>query len=77
MEYPNVSILTPSYNRSQFIPLIMYNLYNMDYDKTIADLKFKKNKYESKGKINIKNQNFEKMEVRKKKEQEEQEEKQK
>ena len=49
----------------------------MDYDKTIADLKFKKNKYESKGKINIKNQNFEKMEVRKKKEQEEQEEKQK
>ena len=34
MEYPNVSILTPSYNRSQFIPLIMYNLYNMDYDKS-------------------------------------------
>jgi len=38
----------------------------MDYDKTISDLKFKKNKYESKGKINIKNQNFEKMEVKKK-----------
>ena len=33
MEYPNVSILTPSYNRRQFVPLITYNLLNMDYDK--------------------------------------------
>ena len=33
-EYPNVSILTPTYNRKKFIPLITYNLQNMDYDKT-------------------------------------------
>ena len=33
-EYPNVSILTPTYNRKTFIPLITYNLQNMDYDKT-------------------------------------------
>ena len=33
MEYPNVSILTPSYNRRRFAQLIIYNLLNMDYDK--------------------------------------------
>jgi len=33
MEYPTVSILTPSYNRSKFLQLITYNLLNMDYDK--------------------------------------------
>ena len=33
MEYPKVSILTPSYNRRKFVPLITYNLLNMDYDK--------------------------------------------
>jgi len=33
MEYPNVSILMPSYNRSNFLPLIQYNLLNMNYDK--------------------------------------------
>ena len=32
-EYPNVSILTPTYNRKRFIPLIAYNLQHMDYDK--------------------------------------------
>ena len=34
MEYPNVSILTPSYNRSKFVPLITHNLLNMNYDKS-------------------------------------------
>jgi len=34
MEYPKVSILTPSYNRRKFVPLITYNLLNMDYDKS-------------------------------------------
>jgi glycosyltransferase involved in cell wall biosynthesis len=33
MEYPSVSILTPSYNRRRFAQLIIYNLLNMDYDK--------------------------------------------
>ena len=33
MEYPNVSILMPSYNRRKFLPLIAHNLMNMDYDK--------------------------------------------
>ena len=33
MDYPNVSILTPSYNRRKFLPLITHNLLNMDYDK--------------------------------------------
>ena len=32
--YPNVSILMPTYNRRNFLPLIMYNLKNMDYDKS-------------------------------------------
>jgi glycosyltransferase involved in cell wall biosynthesis len=34
MEYPNVSILMPSYNRRKFLPLIAHNLMNMDYDKS-------------------------------------------
>jgi len=34
MDYPNVSILTPSYNRDNFLKLIQYNLTNMDYDKS-------------------------------------------
>ena len=34
MNYPNVSILMPSYNRRKFLPLITYNLSNMDYDKS-------------------------------------------
>ena len=34
MDYPNVSILMPSYNRRKFLPLITYNLSNMDYDKS-------------------------------------------
>ena len=34
MDYPNVSILMPSYNRRNFLPLITYNLSNMDYDKS-------------------------------------------
>ena len=33
MEYSNVSILMPSYNRRKFLPLITNNLLNMDYDK--------------------------------------------
>ncbi len=32
--YPNVSILMPTYNRRKFLPLIIYNLKNMDYDKS-------------------------------------------
>jgi len=32
--YPNVSILTPTYNRCKFLPLIIYNLKNLDYDKS-------------------------------------------
>jgi len=38
MEYPNVSILMPSYNRPQFLPLITYNLLNMKYDKSKLEL---------------------------------------
>ena len=34
MEYPKVSILTPSYNRRKFLSLITHNLLNMDYDKS-------------------------------------------
>ena len=34
MDYPNVSILMPTYNRRKFLPLITYNLSNMDYDKS-------------------------------------------
>ena len=34
MEYPKVSILTPSYNRRKFLQLITHNLLNMDYDKS-------------------------------------------
>ena len=32
--YPNVSILMPTYNRRKFLPLIMYNLKHMEYDKS-------------------------------------------
>jgi len=38
MIYPNVSILMPTYNRRQFIPLITYNLLNIDYDKSKLEL---------------------------------------
>ena len=38
MEYPTVSILMPSYNRSKFLPLITHNLYNMNYDKNKLEL---------------------------------------
>jgi glycosyltransferase involved in cell wall biosynthesis len=38
MEYPNVSILMPSYNRRKFLPLITNNLINMDYDKSKLEL---------------------------------------
>ena len=38
MEYPNVSILMPTYNRPNFLPLITYNLLNMNYDKTKLEL---------------------------------------
>ena len=31
--YPNVSILMPTYNRNKFIKLVLINLFNMDYDK--------------------------------------------
>ena len=34
MEYPKVSILTPSYNRRRFLQLITHNLLNIDYDKS-------------------------------------------
>jgi glycosyltransferase involved in cell wall biosynthesis len=33
MEYPNISILTPTYNRKHFIKLAVYNIINFDYDK--------------------------------------------
>ena len=38
MEYPNVSILMPSYNRPHFLPLITFNLLNMKYDKSKLEL---------------------------------------
>ena len=33
-EYPNVSILTPTYNRRKFIPLMIHNLNGFDYNKS-------------------------------------------
>ena len=38
MEYPNVSILMPTYNRPKFLPLITFNLSNMNYDKSKLEL---------------------------------------
>ena len=32
-ELPNVSILMPTYDRRNFLPLIMTNLYSIDYPK--------------------------------------------
>jgi glycosyltransferase involved in cell wall biosynthesis len=32
-EYPNISILMPTYNRNRFLKLVLINIYNMDYDK--------------------------------------------
>ena len=31
--YPNVSILMPTYNRNKFLKLVLINLFNMDYDR--------------------------------------------
>ena len=33
MEYPKVSVLVPTYNRPEFLPLIIFNVNNYDYDK--------------------------------------------
>ena len=33
MEYPPISILTPTYNRPEFIPLALCNIKGFDYDK--------------------------------------------
>lgn len=32
-EYPKISILTPVYNRNKWLPLMLCNLVNFDYDK--------------------------------------------
>ena len=37
-ELPNVSILMPTWNRRSFLPLILINLYNMDYPKDKLEL---------------------------------------
>ena len=33
-DYPNISILMPTYNRNRFLKLVIINIYNMDYDKS-------------------------------------------
>jgi glycosyltransferase involved in cell wall biosynthesis len=33
MELPNLSILTPTWNRVEFLPLMIHNVKNFDYDK--------------------------------------------
>lgn len=33
IEYPTISICTPTYNRNKFIPLMISNLQRLDYDK--------------------------------------------
>lgn len=33
-DYPNISILMPTYNRNRFLKLVLINIYNMDYDKS-------------------------------------------
>jgi len=33
MEYPHVSILVPTYNRKQFLPIFLKNITSMDYEK--------------------------------------------
>ena len=37
MEYPKVSILTPTYNRHKFIPLMIDNISRIEYDKTLLE----------------------------------------
>lgn len=37
MNYPKISILTPTYNRSKFLPLMMHNLTNFNYDKKLIE----------------------------------------
>lgn len=33
MEFPKISILTPTYNRRKFLPLMIHNINSFDYDK--------------------------------------------
>ena len=33
MQYPPISILCPTYNRNEWLPLIIYNINSLDYDK--------------------------------------------
>ena len=33
-EYPTISIITPTFNRNRFIPLMISNLMRLDYDKS-------------------------------------------
>ena len=37
-DLPNVSILMPTYNRRDFLPLILINIVNMDYPKNKLEL---------------------------------------
>ena len=33
MEYPSISILTPTFNRTKWLPLMINNLERLDYPK--------------------------------------------
>jgi glycosyltransferase involved in cell wall biosynthesis len=38
MDYPNVSILVPTYNRNKFLNIFLENIINLDYDKNLLEL---------------------------------------
>jgi len=38
MQYPQISILCPTYNRNEWLPLIIYNINSLDYDKSKLEL---------------------------------------
>ena len=37
MEFPKISILTPTYNRRKFLPLMIHNIISFDYDKKLIE----------------------------------------
>lgn len=38
MQYPQISILCPTWNRNKWLPLIIHNIQNLDYDKKLLEL---------------------------------------
>lgn len=38
MQYPQISILCPTWNRNKWLPLMIHNIKNLDYDKKLLEL---------------------------------------